>query len=123
MLPSWSLAERSFRLETFRHTLNLLKEFPSIIPAVMDLNFLALRFYKFMLLPRTSGVLLSSSRGTSLKQHELQLTSMWPGMRRSSQLLPGDIHRQTKLTSAVYDIQPFPQQQCVRSGQCVPTAY
>ena len=38
-------------------------------------------------------------------------------MRRSSQLLPGGIHRRTKLTSAVYDIQPFPQQQCARSGQ------
>ena len=31
-------------------------------------------------------------------------------MRRSSQLLPGDIRRRIKLTSAVYNIQPFPQQ-------------
>ena len=44
-------------------------------------------------------------------------------MRRSSQLLPGDIHRRTKLTSAVYGIQPFPQQQCARIGQCISTAY
>ena len=71
----------------------------------------------------TSGVLLSSSRGTSRRQHELQLTSVWPGMRRSSQLLSGDIHRRTRLTSAVYDIQPFPQQQCARSGQYIATAY
>ena len=30
---------------------NHLKEFPSIIHAAMHLNFLALRLYKFMLLP------------------------------------------------------------------------
>ena len=30
---------------------NHLKEFPSIIPTAMHLNFLVLRLYKFMLLP------------------------------------------------------------------------
>ena len=46
-----------------------------------------------------------SSRGTSRKQLELQLTSMWPGVHRSSQLLPGDIHRRTMLNCAVYSCQ------------------
>ena len=45
---------------------------------------------------------------------------MWPGMRRSSQLLPGDIHRRTKLTSAVYDIQPFPSSSVQGVGNVLP---
>ena len=49
-----------------------------------------------------------TSRVTFRKQLELQLTSMWPGMRRSLQLLPGDILRRTMLTSDVYGIQTFP---------------
>ena len=95
------LAKISSGLETFRHTLNLLKEFPSIIPAAMQFS----RTPPLQINDsacKTSGALLSSSRGTSRKQHELQLTSMWPDMCRSSQLLPGDIYRRSMLTSAIF---------------------
>ena len=90
------------------------------MPAAMHLNFLAIRLYKFMLLP-AKEVAFFSPLGTSRKQTELQLTLMWPDMRRFSQLLPDDIHRRTKLTSAVYGIQPLLQ--CAESEQCVATAY
>ena len=110
------LAERSSRLVSFRHTLNLLKKFPSVIPAAMHLNFLTLRLYKFMLFPEKQVTLFSP-------QHDLQLTSMWLGMPHSLDLLPGDILRRIMLTSAVYDIQPFPQLQFARSEQCVSTTY
>ena len=88
----------------------------------MHLNFLALRLSKLVLLPAEQASLFSSRR-TTRKQLELQLTSMWPGMHRFSQLLSGDIPSRTILTSAVYGIQPFPQLQCARSEQCVATTY
>ena len=58
-------------------------------------------------LRKKSVAVLSSSRNTSSKLLESQLSSMWPGMHRSSQLLPGDILRRTMLTSAVNGIQLF----------------
>ena len=111
MLPSWSLQKEGLDLNPSSFPL---KEFPSIISAAMHLNFLAFRLQKYMLLPAKQVALFSPL--LAVLQHQLQLTSMWPGMSRSSQLLPSDILRRIMLTSAVYDIQPFPQQPCARSG-------
>ena len=72
----------------------------------MHLNFLTPPLQMHASSCGTSVALISPFRGTSRKQPELQLTSMWPGMHHSSQLLPGAILRRTMLTSAVYDIQP-----------------
>ena len=87
MLPSWSLLKEAPGWNPSDMTLNFLKEFPSIISAATRLNFLALRLYKFMLLPARHVALFSPLLAVL---HELQLTSMWSGIRRSSQLLPGD---------------------------------